>query len=496
MGDILTPVRNAANGDTPTPDGGNYSQGLTEKNSDLATGIRGGSAVVRNPSTDEYEHTPTIEAHFIVDDDGNPIRSGHIAPISGLTKGAKYFIHPKTQIESARYDENSYDMTAIGGNILRAFLYNGKWYVLNATDIYQYTYTKGDINSLSYDSKTKDVSAQMTICRGMAAAGNKVYLMNSSLDTPNYGRIIQYSWTPDDISSLSPDSIFLDVNSDTGIFSSYGLQIIGSRMYVFGFGISGITLAQYYVSDFTDISSASLEKTYIFSVSELPFDGVQSYFAISNNKFYVYSPISSNNWYISQWSIPDLTDITTMFYDYKYFDASEQIDSGNGDIIALVIDDEYMYLAGDVDGTYTPYYYQYHLEVPEAIDNISEKPSAMEAGIALDTDKLLVDIKKSCREGIKNVRTEAYTLRLEDVEYMLHCENANAQTVIIPPVADQAWPDNVCLYLAQKGAGALTIAAGSGVTIQSIGTTLAAQEAGCALYYIGSNVWQALGSLS
>jgi len=66
----------------------------------------------------------------------------------------------------------------------------------------------------------------------------------------------------------------------------------------------------------------------------------------------------------------------------------------------------------------------------------------------------------------------AYTLVLSDVGRVVEGNNGSAITFTIPPVSLVAWPVGAALKVFQQGAGQITIAPGSGVTLRSDGGKL------------------------
>ncbi len=134
-----------------------------------------------------------------------------------------------------------------------------KMYILHQTDkIFQYTLsTAYDVSSASYASKTKDLSSEGDIKEGMwiSEDGTKVFLVGRTLDT-----VRSYTMsTPYDISTLSYDSKSLDIsakeNSPRGIFVGDD----GAELYVVGTQNSDIH--QYTMSSAYDLATASFTAT-------------------------------------------------------------------------------------------------------------------------------------------------------------------------------------------------------------------------------------------
>lgn len=91
-----------------------------------------------------------------------------------------------------------------------------------------------------------------------------------------------------------------------------------------------------------------------------------------------------------------------------------------------------------------------------------------------------------------------YTLVIGDLNKMVTASNASAITITVPPSVFAA---NDVVNLQQIGAGQVTFAQGSGVTISSTGATstapkLRAQYSACSIVCNGSNTFTIIGDLS
>lgn len=90
-----------------------------------------------------------------------------------------------------------------------------------------------------------------------------------------------------------------------------------------------------------------------------------------------------------------------------------------------------------------------------------------------------------------------YTLVLADLGKLVTLSNASAITLTVPPNADVAFSVGSHVDIAQIGAGQVTIAPGSGVTIGSRnGTKLAGQYAIGTLIKIDTNTWLSVGDIT
>jgi hypothetical protein len=95
----------------------------------------------------------------------------------------------------------------------------------------------------------------------------------------------------------------------------------------------------------------------------------------------------------------------------------------------------------------------------------------------------------------------SYTFVLTDDGKLVTASNASAQTYTIPPASSVAYNTGSQLNIVQKGAGQVTFAAGSGVTIRSTGASAAApklraQYSSATAIYEGSDVWFVIGDIA
>ena len=94
-----------------------------------------------------------------------------------------------------------------------------------------------------------------------------------------------------------------------------------------------------------------------------------------------------------------------------------------------------------------------------------------------------------------------YTFALTDANNtVVSLSNASAITATVPPNSSVAFPVGAILQFFQGGAGQVTIAAGSGVTITSIGATASApktriQYSACSAIQTSANNWLVLGDI-
>lgn len=84
-----------------------------------------------------------------------------------------------------------------------------------------------------------------------------------------------------------------------------------------------------------------------------------------------------------------------------------------------------------------------------------------------------------------------YTFALADARKHVTASNASSQTYTVPPQADVTWLADARIPLTNLGAGVVTVAAGSGVTLNGSDLTLAQGES-AVLLRTASNVWWCL----
>jgi len=97
-----------------------------------------------------------------------------------------------------------------------------------------------------------------------------------------------------------------------------------------------------------------------------------------------------------------------------------------------------------------------------------------------------------------NAQTGAtYTAVLTDDGKLVTMSNASANTITIPPNSSVAYGIGTQINIAQLGAGATTIVAGSGVTLNSDGAKLKlnAQYAVATCVKTDTNTWFVVGNL-
>ena len=104
-------------------------------------------------------------------------------------------------------------------------------------------------------------------------------------------------------------------------------------------------------------------------------------------------------------------------------------------------------------------------------------------------------------ESVNAQTGTTYTPVLTDAKQMVTLNNASAITVTIPPNSSVAYAVGSKIDFIAKGAGQVSFAQGSGVTIRSTGATATApklriQYSAATAWYEGSDVWYIVGDLA
>ena len=104
-------------------------------------------------------------------------------------------------------------------------------------------------------------------------------------------------------------------------------------------------------------------------------------------------------------------------------------------------------------------------------------------------------------ESVNAQTGTTYTPVLTDAKQMVTLNNASAITVTIPPNSSVAYAVGSKIDFIAKGAGQVSFAQGSGVTIRSVGATATApklrvQYSAATCWYEGSDIWYIVGDLA
>lgn len=96
--------------------------------------------------------------------------------------------------------------------------------------------------------------------------------------------------------------------------------------------------------------------------------------------------------------------------------------------------------------------------------------------------------------GLNDQTGTTYTLGTSDAGKIVRCTNSGAITVTIPPNSSVAFSVNTFIFVEQGGSGAVTLAPGGGVTVNSLGGALATlgQYDVRAIIKVDTDAWLAL----
>lgn len=132
------------------------------------------------------------------------------------------------------------------------------------------------------------------------------------------------------------------------------------------------------------------------------------------------------------------------------------------------------------------------------IDDASAGDQRTTLGLGSIATQNASSVEAQSRRPVNAQTGTTYTLVLGDEGKLVTLSNASAITLTVPPNGDVAFPTGTEVDLAQLGAGVVTVAAGSGVTIHSAGglLDLSDQYAGATLKKLGTNTWLLVGSLA
>jgi hypothetical protein len=100
--------------------------------------------------------------------------------------------------------------------------------------------------------------------------------------------------------------------------------------------------------------------------------------------------------------------------------------------------------------------------------------------------------------GITVDATTSHTLAMTDAAKVLEMTNAGASVVVIPPSSSVAFPDGSFVNITRKGAGAVSVTTGAGVTLlsKSSGRILSGQYSMATVYKSSDNSWILGGDVS
>ena len=123
----------------------------------------------------------------------------------------------------------------------------------------------------------------------------------------------------------------------------------------------------------------------------------------------------------------------------------------------------------------------YGISYPTSTDYVKDGATAMQT-IATGFDSVVAIPTYNNQTGT------SYTFVLADTGKVVTANNASAVTFTIPPQSSVTWTANTSLRVTNLGAGALSIAGGSGVTVTNSSATVA-QYSSATVVRTGSDAW-------
>ena len=135
---------------------------------------------------------------------------------------------------------------------------------------------------------------------------------------------------------------------------------------------------------------------------------------------------------------------------------------------------------------------------------LSTTSATTEGRVAWDgtNDKLVVGDGSSTKEFAANTITTnaqtgtTYTLVLADRDKLVTLNNASAITVTVPTNASVAYATGAVINIQQIGAGQVTVAGDTGVTVNGTGTKLRAQWSAATLVKTATDTWTLIGDIT
>jgi len=143
-----------------------------------------------------------------------------------------------------------------------------------------------------------------------------------------------------------------------------------------------------------------------------------------------------------------------------------------------------------------------HSDANDAIEALQAKVGIDSSAVTTSHDYKIGELETdvtNINEIQQNEQTgTSYTLVLADGGKLVEMNNASANTLTIPPNSSVALPVGTQILVLQTGAGQTTLAAGSGVTVNSKDGNLKLSDQWCGVTLIkrATDIWVAIGDLS
>ena len=142
------------------------------------------------------------------------------------------------------------------------------------------------------------------------------------------------------------------------------------------------------------------------------------------------------------------------------------------------------------------------LTSPKINENVTLTATATELNYMVGVSSAVqtqLNAKATYTQPINSQSGTTYTLVLNDHKETVMCTSSSAVTVTIPPESSVAWPAGSIVTIIQNGTGNITVAAGSGVTLNTIGSAggrkTRYQHQIASLFKTGTDTWMITGDL-
>jgi len=137
----------------------------------------------------------------------------------------------------------------------------------------------------------------------------------------------------------------------------------------------------------------------------------------------------------------------------------------------------------------------YNWTTPDDTDLVKDGASAIRS-LGSDVDSAL--FSAATQEDQNSQTGTTYTLVIGDAGGLVDLNNASSITMTVPPNSSVDFPVGTRINLLQSGAGQVTVAAGSGVTINSKdgNLKLTGQWSAATLVQRSANSWVLIGDLA
>ena len=275
----------------------------------------------------------------------------NLAMMMGLGSGAGGPVWNALDISSASYDSVSFSVNS-QDTAPQGIKFNSdgtKMYIVGSANdnVYQYSLsTAWDLSTASYDSINFYVGSQENVPKSLTfnADGTSMYVNGDSSDD-----IFQYTLsTAWDLSTASYASKSFNFSTVDGAFYGFSFNNDGTKGYLVG--SNSDTVYQYSMSTAYDVSTLSSDSVTLNVTNEaaLPYDIT---FSSTGEKLYVIGFGSIGNSVVFQYSLSTAWDLSTASYDNDYLDPDPIVSDNSVKDAAFKPDGSKMYLLGDQQNT-------------------------------------------------------------------------------------------------------------------------------------------------